>query len=132
MTLNKNPKDRQMLFNLEQELTGFINESKYVIAIIAVPQNIIIRFPKTILKCCQIFVVFFTQKMIKNVFFNETKNTRVRFFSYIVLYVCATFHFIRSRVLKLDVPWRVQHNPRCPPFSWKRNTLILFLFLHNC
>ena len=31
MTLNKNPKDRQMLFNLEQELTGFINESKYVI-----------------------------------------------------------------------------------------------------
>ena len=28
MTLNKNPKDRQMLFNLEQELTGFIKDSK--------------------------------------------------------------------------------------------------------
>ena len=34
------------------------------------------------LKYCQIFLMFFTQKMIKNLIFNKTKNTSVRFFIY--------------------------------------------------
>ena len=42
-------------------------------------------FTPTNLKCCQIVVVYFTQKMIKNVIFNKSKNTSVRFFIYIFL-----------------------------------------------
>ena len=35
-------------------------------------------------KCCRIFVLFFTCKIIKNVLFNKTKNTCVSFFIIII------------------------------------------------
>ena len=50
--------------------------------------------------------MFFTHKMIKNVVFNKTKNTRVRFFIYnYIFYVCAPFFTaFEVPVLKLYVP----------------------------
>ncbi len=54
---------------------------------------------------CQIVLVFFTQKMIKNVIFNKTKNTRVRFLIYISSMCVKLFTAFEEAILKLYVPW---------------------------
>ena len=57
------------------------------------------------LKCCQICLMFFTQKMIKNLIFNKTKNTSVRFFIYMSVRCVQIFTAFEEVVLKLGVPW---------------------------
>ena len=55
------------------------------------------------LKCFQIFVVFFTQTMIKNVLCNKNQNTSVRFFiymSYMCVQFCTAFEFALVSALK--------------------------------
>ena len=51
------------------------------------------------------FVDFFTQKMIKNLIFNKTKNTSVRLFIYIPSRCVQIFTAFEEVVLKLGVPW---------------------------
>ena len=63
--------------------------------------------PGNKMKCCQICCVFFTQKMIKNVIFNKTKNTRVRFLIYISSMCVKLFTAFEEAILKLYVPWWV-------------------------
>ena len=57
------------------------------------------------LKCCQFFLVFFTQKMIKHLIFNKTKNSSVRFFIYMSSRFVQIFTAFEEVVLKLYVPW---------------------------
>ena len=60
--------------------------------------------PKKILNVFKL-CVFFTQKMIKNVIFNNTKNTPVRVFIYMssmCVQLCTVFE---AAVLKFYVPW---------------------------
>ncbi len=49
--------------------------------------------------------MFFTQKMIKNLIFNKTKNTSVRFFIYMSSMGVQFFTAFEEAVLKLYVPW---------------------------
>ena len=49
--------------------------------------------------------MFFTKKMIKNLIFNKTKNTSVRFFIYMSSRCVQIFTAFKEVVLKLDVPW---------------------------
>ena len=51
--------------------------------------------------------MFFTQKMIKNLIFNKTKNTSVRFFIYMDSRCVQIFTAFEEVVLKLGVPWWV-------------------------
>ena len=48
---------------------------------------------------------FFTQKMIKNLIFNKTKNTSVRFFIYMSSRCVQLFTAFEEVVLRLYVPW---------------------------
>ena len=57
------------------------------------------------LKCCQIFVVFFTQTMIKNVLCNKNQNASVRFFICMSSMCVQRFTAFEEAVLKLYVPW---------------------------
>ena len=50
---------------------------------------------------CQFFDVFYTQKMIKNVIFNKTKNTHVGFFIYMSSMCVQLFTAFEVPVLKL-------------------------------
>ncbi len=54
---------------------------------------------------CQIFLVFFTHKMTKNLIFNKTKNTSVRFFIYVSSRCVHILTAFEEVVLKLYVPW---------------------------
>ena len=51
------------------------------------------------------FVRVFHTKMIKNVIFNVTKNTRVRFFICMFSMCVQLFTAFEEAVLKLYVPW---------------------------
>ena len=53
-----------------------------------------------------LFDVFHT-KMIKNVIYNKTKNTRVSFFIYMSSMCVQLFTAFEVPVLKLHVPWRM-------------------------
>ena len=57
------------------------------------------------LKFCQIFVVFFTQTMIKNVLCNTNQNASVRFFICMSSMCVQLFTAFEEAVLKLYVPW---------------------------
>ena len=52
-----------------------------------------------------IFLMFFTQQMIKNVIFNKPKNTSVRFFIYMSSRCLQIFTAFEEVVLKLGVHW---------------------------
>ena len=60
--------------------------------------------PQKILNVVNFFDVF-TQKIIKNVIFNKTKNTSVRFFIYMSSRCVQIFTAFEEAVLKLGVPW---------------------------
>ena len=83
-----------------------------------------IFFPKQNLKCCQIFVVFFTQKMKKNGLCNKSKNASVRFFMCMSSMCVQLFTAVEAAVLKLYVP----PNLIWPLFPWKRTAGIFFWF----
>ena len=59
------------------------------------------------LKFCQIFVVFFTQTMIKNVLCNTNQNASARFFICMSSMCVQLFTAFEEAVLKLYVPWWV-------------------------
>ena len=61
--------------------------------------------PQNILNVVKKNLMFFTQKMIKNVIFNKTKNTSVRFFIYMSSRCVQIFTAFEEVVLKLGVPW---------------------------
>ena len=52
--------------------------------------------------------IFFTQKIIKNVIINKTKNTCVRFFIYMSSMRVQLFTAFEEAVLKLYVAWWVR------------------------
>ena len=54
-----------------------------------------------------ILCVFFTQKMVKNVIFNKTKNSRVCFFIYMSSMCVTFFTAFEEAVVKLYVTWLV-------------------------
>ena len=54
-----------------------------------------------------ILCVFFTQKMVKNVIFNKTKNSRVCFFIYMSSMCVNCFTAFEEAVVKLYVTWLV-------------------------
>ena len=61
-------------------------------------------FTQKNLKCCQIFLVSL-KKMIKNVIFNETKNSSVVFFIDMSSMCVQLFTAFEEAVLRLYVPW---------------------------
>ena len=67
--------------------------------------SILIFFIQQNLKCCRIFVVFSTQKMIKNVLCNKSKNASVRFFIGMSSMCVQLFTAFEEAVLNLYVPW---------------------------
>ena len=50
-------------------------------------------------------LLFFKQKMIKTLIFNDTKNASVRFFIYMSSMWVQLFTAFEEAVLKLHVPW---------------------------
>ena len=67
--------------------------------------NIQIFFIQQNLKFFHIFVVFFTQTMIKNLLCNKNQNASVRFFICISSMCVQLFTAFEEAVLKLYVPW---------------------------
>ena len=66
----------------------------------------ILRTEGNLLKHEYNFLMFFTLKLIKNVIFNKTKNTRVvSFFIYMSSMCVQLFTPFEVPVLKLYVPW---------------------------
>ena len=57
------------------------------------------------LKCCRIFGVFFTHKLIKNVLCNKSKNPSICFFICMSSMYVQLFTAFEEAVLKLYVPW---------------------------
>ena len=67
--------------------------------------NILIFFIQQNLKFCRVLCVFFTQKMIKNVLCNKSKNASVRFLICMYSMCAQLFTAFEEAVLKLYVPW---------------------------